>query len=188
MTAPDLKYTDRDVRENPLLITLVEQYLTQYEGEFAFLRDAKIRSLAGIGLNVAMVRGVLNCMRNDTRIMFDLPTPRFSVELPKPERRLRVVPDDDEDEEPYRPFKIECKARVQYDYWFTRNRSAKWFHLIDHERSRAWWWRHPNEIKWEIRAMCGKELRATREYRLTNHYSLLPKDQGLCPACAGDVS
>lgn len=185
MTAPDLRYTDRDVRENPLLVPLVEQYLTQYEGEFAFLRDAKIRTAAGIGLNVAMVRGVLNCMRNDTRILFELPTPRFSVDLPKPARRLQVVPDEPET---HRPFKLDCKIRVKFDYWYTTNRMAKWFHLIDHERSRAIWWRNPNEIRWEIYALCGKELQATREYHLTSNYSELPTHQHLCSGCAGDVS
>lgn len=186
MTAPDLRYTDRDVRENPLLVPLVEQYLTQYEGEFAFLRDAKIRSAAGLPLGVGMVRGVLNCMRNDTRILFELPTPRFSIELPKTERRLRVVPDDPE--KPYRPFRVDCRIRVKFDYWYTTNRMAKWFHLIDHERSQASWLRHPNEIRWEIRALCGKELSPTREYHLTSDYAELPTHQHLCSGCAGDVS
>lgn len=184
MTAPDMRYTDRDVRENPSLVGMVTDYLERYQGEFQFLLDAKIRSAAGRPLGVAMVRGVLNCMRNDARLLFELPAPQFPV--PIRSARLHIV--HDEPEEPYRPPRVDVRVIVRADYWYTTNRMARWFHLIDHERSRGIWWRYPNEIRWEIRALCGKELRATRESHLTSDYANLPRHQHLCSTCAGDVS
>jgi hypothetical protein len=62
-----LKYTDRDVRENPDYTQITERYLEQYEGEFQFLIDCKMRLATGVGLTVGMIRGVLNCMRVDPR-------------------------------------------------------------------------------------------------------------------------
>lgn len=70
----DRKYTDRDVRNHPDLGEVVTEYLEAYTGEFEFLIDMRIRALGGHGLTTGMVRGVLNCMRNDPRVR-DLPEP-----------------------------------------------------------------------------------------------------------------
>jgi hypothetical protein len=69
------KYTDRDVRENELEMRhFVESYLERYHGEFEFLIDCKMRVAEGYTLSTGMVRGVLNCMRNDPRVK-GLPAP-----------------------------------------------------------------------------------------------------------------
>jgi len=74
------KYTDRDVREGgEQLYQRVEDYLTYYEGEFAFLIDCKMRLAQGQGLHIGMVRGVLNCMRVDPRVR-NLPDPMGPTE------------------------------------------------------------------------------------------------------------
>lgn len=71
----DRRYNDRDVRDNPDLHAVAVRYLEQYTGEFDFLVDMRIRALdEDYGLTVGMVRGVLNCMRNDPRVR-DLPEP-----------------------------------------------------------------------------------------------------------------
>ena len=68
------KYTDRDVRENPDFYLTVLTYLAEYEGEFDFLVDCKMRVAMDRDLTVGMVRGILNCMRHDPRVT-DLPEP-----------------------------------------------------------------------------------------------------------------
>jgi len=71
---PERKYTDRDVRENPTFVDLVEAYLHRYEGDFEFLIDNKMRLAQNITLTTGQVRGVLNCMRHDPRVR-NLPEP-----------------------------------------------------------------------------------------------------------------
>lgn len=73
------KFTDEDVRTNPILVDLAERYLQGYEGDFIFLRKIRREFLGGSELTVGMVRGVLNCMRNE---------PRYAEML----RQLRLVP------------------------------------------------------------------------------------------------
>ncbi len=72
--APERKYTDRDVRENPTFVDMVEEYLDRYTGDFEFLIDNKMRVARGMDLTTPQVRGVLNCMRHDPRIT-NLPEP-----------------------------------------------------------------------------------------------------------------
>jgi hypothetical protein len=71
----DLRYSDRDVRDNPDLRARVVEYLQEYTGEFSFLIDCKRRVDNGHELTVGMVRGCLNCMRSDPRVV-GLPTPQ----------------------------------------------------------------------------------------------------------------
>lgn len=71
-----VKYTDRDVREDAHLTALAEEYLEEYSGEFEFLIDCKMRLASGMDLTVGMIRGVLNCMRVDPRLKIQLPDPR----------------------------------------------------------------------------------------------------------------
>lgn len=70
----ELKYTDRDVRENEYLYEQVVAYLEQYQGEFSYLIDCKMRLNQGVELSVGMIRGALNCMRVDPRVT-NLPEP-----------------------------------------------------------------------------------------------------------------
>lgn len=70
----DRRYNDRDVRDNPGYLEHVLDYLEGYTGEFDFLVDMKMRAAAEYDLTTGMVRGVLNCMRNDPRVK-TLPAP-----------------------------------------------------------------------------------------------------------------
>lgn len=89
----ELKYTDRDVRENSDFLPAVLTYLEQYTGEFEYLIDMKMRAAQGMNLTVPMVRGVLNCMRHDPRVQ-NLPAPKpveygvlIDMEEERPKRR-----------------------------------------------------------------------------------------------------
>jgi hypothetical protein len=62
----DYKFTDRDVRDHPLLVDIARNYLIQYTGDFEFLLDMRRKCEH---LTVPQARGVLNCMRNDPRAM-----------------------------------------------------------------------------------------------------------------------
>jgi hypothetical protein len=97
MSADQLKYTERDVRDNPEYVRKAYSYLEQYTGEFPYLIDMKMRLGQGMDLTYAMVKGVLNCMRNDPRVQ-NLPEPKQDFEadvIPMPERygvRLKATP------------------------------------------------------------------------------------------------
>ena len=72
--APETKYTDRDVRENEELIDAAIEYVEEYAGEFEYLIDMKMRLASGGDLTTPMIRGILNCMRHDPRVV-GLPAP-----------------------------------------------------------------------------------------------------------------
>lgn len=72
--APEMKYTDRDVRENEELFERAIEYVQEYTGEFEYLIDMKMRVASGVDLTTPMIRGILNCMRHDPRVL-DLPVP-----------------------------------------------------------------------------------------------------------------
>jgi hypothetical protein len=93
-----LKYSDRDVRENPDYERIALDYLDGYEGEFQYLIDCKMRVEMGKDLTVGMFRGILNCMRMDPRAP-ELPAPLPPddmgevVELrPRTPRRQKFIP------------------------------------------------------------------------------------------------
>jgi hypothetical protein len=95
-----LKYTDRDVRENPDFYGAAVNYLVEYEGEFQFLIDCKMRVASGIDLTTGMVRGILNCMRVDPRVK-NLPAP---IEWPED-----VIPIDRPSRtKPKRKHRVDC--------------------------------------------------------------------------------
>lgn len=92
MTA-ERKYTDRDVRENPSLRELAENYLCDYGGDFEPLVDAQFALMNlpfGEQLPTNTVRVVLNCMRHDNNVASSLPEPvRPKLELVTMPRRNR---------------------------------------------------------------------------------------------------
>lgn len=91
----ELKYTDRDVRENEDFAVMAREYVENYEGEFPFLIDCKMRLDSGLKLSVGMVRGILNCMRIDPRVPFDMPDPLppeegVVIQMPKRNKKKKA--------------------------------------------------------------------------------------------------
>jgi arsenate reductase-like glutaredoxin family protein len=76
LTAPELKYTDRDVREDPTLRELAEAWAQSYGGEFEPLVNAKREYWREGQLSTTTARTVLNCMRNDVNGFRLLRAPR----------------------------------------------------------------------------------------------------------------
>lgn len=85
--AAEYKYQDRDLRDHPALYDLAVEYLKQYTGDFHFLRDAKRTVLTGLPLPMGVARGVLNCMRGDSRVTQQL----YAIALPSPPAKDAVV-------------------------------------------------------------------------------------------------
>lgn len=77
--APEQKYTDRHVREDPSLRDIAEGYVILYGGDFEPLLNAK-RELRYHGrLSTRTTRVVLNCMRYDTNVSDSLLAPKAPV-------------------------------------------------------------------------------------------------------------
>lgn len=78
------KYTDDDVRANPILWQAAVDYALNYKGRFHFLQECKweLESYGNIGLR--KIRGILNCILFNER--------ELVKELPKPGERWPVGP------------------------------------------------------------------------------------------------
>lgn len=124
-----LKYTDRDVRENQDELTrVVYDYLFEYQGEFQFLVDCKMRVVSEYDLTIGMIRGVLNCMRVDPRAP-SLPDPIewgadvIPLHEPQPSRRRYNDKKNCENTEPHQHSQDDFKL-IHYcpgRYAVTRN-------------------------------------------------------------------
>jgi len=79
MAAPEHKYSDRDVRENPDLTEMAYDYLDSYGGEYEPLVRAQDVLADGRYLTTSQTRVVLNCMRHDWNIADQLPQPMAKV-------------------------------------------------------------------------------------------------------------
>lgn len=69
------KYTDDDVRANPILWQAAVDYALNYKGRFQFLLDCKweLGQYSNIGLR--KIRGIMNCMLSEPDLIKDLPKP-----------------------------------------------------------------------------------------------------------------
>jgi hypothetical protein len=189
-TAPEVRYTERDVRENEELRELAESYVRNYGGEFdPLLRAFNMLSMDG-ALTTAMTRTVLNCMRHDENVASILPEPkgytmsdRLTPRQPKQRKR-----------EP-RMIRLQL-FKLNYDYVVNLHPQAKWYHQIDHTRTLAYWYpldwpnqaiRNSIELR-EVRAMCGKDLNAywwNRRRHIVLADKIDAEDSGnqFCPRC-----
>lgn len=96
--APEMKYTDRDVREDPDLTQLAIAYIANYTGEFDPLVEAKELFEEYGELTTPMIRKVLNCMRHDAQVVMQLPRPKYGsnvVAFQPPKRRVGSRPKND---------------------------------------------------------------------------------------------
>jgi hypothetical protein len=170
---PERKYTDRDVRENPDFHLTVIHYLNDYEGEFDFLVDCKMRVAMERELTVGMVRGILNCMRHDPRVT-GLPEPRYPTEgkvlqMPLPNKKQRSRIKDCDIEEFHGPHgrSIDpdyyvyhyCEGRYPINRSdfdkpavikvpFMMSKFGKLIHRVSQEPGDAWFMWRPNAHAW----------------------------------------
>lgn len=136
-TAPEVKYTDRDVRESEELVERALEYVRNYTGEFQYLIDMKLRVAQEGDLTTPMIRGVLNCMRHDPRIT-DLPTPLPPQEGTVTElrpRRAERVPSQKRKRHGGRKSCHEVGVEHGYHYWTddedNTEYSCEGWHLIN---------------------------------------------------------
>lgn len=163
--APEMKYTDRDVREDSQLTDLAIAYIANYTGEFEPLVDAKELFEEDGELPVAVIRKVLNCMRHDAQVARNLPRPRYGsnvVEM-RPARRKRVQYDDkhcgsivphyyhnwgDDNEHrcegsPWPINRHEKRLPVKVKTEYAASRSGKLIHDVDPEGRHVGVWHGP---------------------------------------------
>lgn len=74
--APELRYTDRDIREDDSLMDLAVAYLNVYGGDFEPLVNAQREMVSSGELSTRTARVVLNCMRYDINVSDSLPEPK----------------------------------------------------------------------------------------------------------------
>lgn len=123
LEAPEFKYSDRNVRENPELRDLAEAYIRAYGGDFEPLLNAK-RELSRSGrLETRTVRVVLNCMRYDVNASSALPEPQApTLELVRKETNVPFCSDPRPhyQHSEYRGKKLERCAGVPWEIDRTR--------------------------------------------------------------------
>lgn len=110
MAAPEHKYSDRDVRENPDLAEMAYEYLDTYGGEYEPLVRAQEVLRDGRYLTTSQTRVVLNCMRHDWNIADQLPQPMAKViEMPQRDNEVEVIPKRKKFKEPsYKDRYVYC--------------------------------------------------------------------------------
>jgi len=174
-----LKYTDRDVRERPELVAEAVRYLRWYQGEFEFLVDAKRYEVANGSLSVATARGVLNCIRQDTRYaMVSDPIPEPSVSHP---RRLRVVVDQEKRREPF-DLKTYWNARLMW----SAHKGAVVVHAMRPDASLRYFpMAHDEKISIYvgIRSLCSTGF----PRNLTRLGRIMPEGKRFCHRCVADI-
>jgi len=180
----DRKYTDRDIRDNPKLISLAEGYLLDYTGEFDYLLGCRELVEGGERLPIPLARGVLNCMRLDPKgfqVLQDYvedftdahgktwrearnftapeplgPTPAQATIVRAP--RLQIVRS--------RPAYVPLKTRWKKTYVLSTWQRAKVAHLIK-QTSRIVWMPYTGKYVWDLKVWCGAGLREAHAF-MTN--------------------
>jgi hypothetical protein len=152
------RWQDSDVRSRPELWTMATDYLTQYTGDFPYLVEARRAIASGNQLRTSVVRGVLNCMMGDSKVI-NMPEPIDSRFDAQP----RCVDFDDpfgvdqvEDlPKPLPPPKtVYLNVRWKMTHGVVNHKAARALHLIDPKTSVAKWWTDTGEIRWQIGWAC----------------------------------
>lgn len=151
----DYKFTDTDVRAHPQLTNAVYDFLSTYEGEFAFLVEAR-KTLSSLKfLHIATVRGVLNCMRIDPRGQkllsayreeqepLQVAAPYFVQSRPRVPRSVIAVP---------------MRTTFKAEYVLSTHKQAYKAHLLDPQASSILWYPGPQELLVVIRPYCSSHL------------------------------
>jgi hypothetical protein len=163
----DMRYTDADVRNDPRLLALAEDYAFNYQGDFSPVVNAKALLQADDQLPIGVARMVLNTMRCDARVANTMPSP-----TPAPPRRI----------EPKLP---KLKIRYPFDlathwkckYYYSVHPRAQVVHLLNTERSRIRYWPMSQQYKVSTWAVCGAVIHVLE---MSNEY---PEGRRMCRTC-----
>lgn len=178
-TAPEIPYTDRDVREDPMLADLAVEYLHQYGGSYEPLVNAQQMLRSDGSLTTQITRVVLNCMRHDTNVARELPPPkRYLMSVPnvaelasrqgrrnsqdiiivrcsntKPHSVHYVNPTNKCNGIPHLINRHPTEMRVTVKTPYARARTGKLWHHVDTSRnaSYAMWYPPSHEYGWPDR-------------------------------------
>lgn len=155
------RWQDSDVRSRFDLWELATDYLTQYTGDFPFLIEARRALASGGPLRVPVIRGVLNCMSADSRVL-DMPEPVDSSFDAAPRRRGIMFEEEEEPRPmvaPPRPMtpvpqSVFLKVRWKMSHGVINSKQAKALHLIDPLASIAKMRPGADKVSWEIGWIC----------------------------------
>lgn len=160
LSAPEFKYTDRQVREDVDLRVWAEAYTSAYGGSFEPLLSAR-RELRATGrLETRTARVVLNCARYDQNFQDQMPDPKPPVlELVKTEFRKKSLPfcSDPRPHDPHTSWRVgkpqNCRGvpfeinRVKFQTWIeikAEFATARTGAVIHRATGIAWqWWNPP---------------------------------------------
>jgi len=67
------RFVDRDVRDRPGYKAVAEKYVREYTGEFEPVVEMQKYLQRGGDMTVGQIRTILNCMRQDPRVVMDVP-------------------------------------------------------------------------------------------------------------------
>lgn len=122
ISAPQMRYTDLDVKTDPAIMEWAVRYVNYYQGEFEPMREAQAELLRTGALTVQTARRVMNCARNDYQVQAHLPVPR---------REIFVVPDPQPDSAYVQNLRSRAQA-VATEFNLTPAKSVKrWYEAIE---------------------------------------------------------
>jgi hypothetical protein len=151
----DVRYTDRDVNDDPRLRALAEDYALNYGGNFDPLVAAKQLIETGASLPTGVARMVLNVMRSDARVANVMPQPEPNI-MPRVPRKPR--PQVVIEPEPPRRYPRNLKATFKKRYLYSVHERAFVAHLLEPE-ARMRFFPSTGQFQAQIRAICGASIR-----------------------------
>lgn len=199
----DRSYTDRDVLNDGRLTKLALQYLEEYTGNFHVVLRAQDLVSQGQTLRTAQVRSILNCMLADTAVGF-MPIPEYHQFQPD----LLLTPKDGYmfatrrnngrvlveevpiPPEKHRPWRIDLKSKIKFDFGFSGMRLSRLVHAVDHRKFNQQWqgtpvtyYTHDGSYKFKVYWACGTNLAPDRLRSVTPHQANILVERGLLNWC-----
>lgn len=165
------KFTDRDIRDNPVLVGVAEDYLRSYTGDFDFLVACGNVLHNNGSLPAPLARAVLNCMRQDPFAQDKLP----KLTQPDRPRKPYTIPafaDFDT-----RRTRITLRSKFKHDYVLSQAKNATVAHMIRHGAGGVIYYPYVGKFSIDVRLWCGKTL--SKSVKHTND----PEDRKICVAC-----
>jgi hypothetical protein len=174
-TSGDRRYTDRDVREHPELVSVAAGFLYAYGGDYDFLVQAQAVLRANGVMPVATARGVLNCMRADPRVAGSLPIPPSGAPLAIVDAWTRRPPKP----VPVRPARVRLNATFKKRYLISTAPTAQTAHYLESPACQLWWMPHLEEYTAQLYVLCRRGIYAPN-ILMTD---VIPAGRRICAGC-----